>query len=554
MRAVIYARFSSDLQRDESIEDQVEICRRQIERLGWTVAKIYSDRAQSGASRFRPQYQQMMADAEQKKFDVLVCEALDRLGRKLADIADLHDRLSFAGIKIHTVATGEVTQLHIGMLGTMAQLYLSDLREKVWRGQLGRARQGRIPGGVAYGYDVVSERDASGGGRRLINEAEAVILRRIFQEYAAGASPRTIAKRLNDEGIPGPGGRQWGDTTIRGQVDRGTGLLNNTLYIGRLEWNRTAYVKNPRTGKKVARVNKQEAREVVEIPELRIIDDDLWQKVKARQREARIEMGKDGSGNALNRGHRRKFLLSELLVCGQCGGRYTVVGKDRYGCATRRAKGTCGNDRTITRQRIEMRVLGGLKHKLMAPELIAEFIRAYQAEINDAAKAAAARGGDLKRESEGVERKIAGIMAAIEDGMYTPALKERMKVLEKRKAEIEGLLAGADAPAVIRIHPNMAEVYRLKVAELEIALNDDSIKAEAGEILRSLIDRVVLTPAANAPDGIDAQLHGDLAAILALTNADGRKQKLPADGMAGSLLSVVAGARNHLYRTAVRWP
>src|SRR6266404_548801 len=541
MHAVIYARFSSELQRDESIEDQVEVCRREIERQGWTVAKIYSDRAQSGASKFRPQYQQMLADAEQKKFDVLVCEALDRLGRKLADIADLHDRMSFAGVKIHTVATGEVTQLHIGMLGTMAQLYLSDLRENVWRGQLGRARQGRIPGGVAYGYDVVSERDASGGGRRLINEDEAAIVRRIFQEYAAGAGPRTIAKRLNDEGIPGPGGRQWGDTTIRGQVDRGTGLLNNTLYIGRLEWNRTAYVKNPRTGKKVARVNGQGAREIVEVPELRIIDDDLWQKVKVRQKEARIEMGKDEAGNALNRVRRRKFLLSELLVCGQCGGRYTVVGKDRYGCATRRAKGTCGSLHTITRQRIETRVLGGLKHKLMAPELIAEFIRAYQAEINGAAKAAAARGGELKREAEGVSRKIAGIMAAIEDGMYTPALKERMKVLENREVEIEGLLAGADAPPVIRVHPNMAEVYRLKVAELEIALNDDSIKAEAGDILRTLIDRVVLTPATDAPDGIDAQLHGDLVAILALSNDDGHKQKPPAKGMAGSLLSVVAG-------------
>src|SRR6201997_25286 len=305
MRAVIYARFSSELQRAESIEDQVEVCRREVERRGWTVAKVYSDRAQSGASRFRPQYQQMMADAESKQFDVLVCEALDRLGRKLADIADLHDRLSFRGVKIHTVATGAVTQLHIGMLGTMAQLYLSDLREKVWRGQLGRARQGRIPGGVAYGYDVVAERDASGGGRRTINEAEAGVVCRIFKEYAA--SPRPIAKRLNEEGIPGPGGRQWGDTTIRGQVDRGTGLLNNTLYIGRLEWNRTAYVKNPQTGRKVARVNKQEAREVVEVPDLRIIDDDLWQRVKVRQQEARIEMGKNDSGNALNQTHRRKF-------------------------------------------------------------------------------------------------------------------------------------------------------------------------------------------------------------------------------------------------------
>src|SRR5271155_4052729 len=157
MRAAIYARFSSELQRDESIEDQVEVCRRELERQGWTAAKVYTDRAQSGASRFRPQYQQMIADAEAKQFDVLVCEALDRLGRKLADIADLHDCLSFAGVKIHTVATGEVSQLHIGMLGTMAQLYLSDLREKVWRGQLGRALQGKLPGGKAFGYDLMIE-------------------------------------------------------------------------------------------------------------------------------------------------------------------------------------------------------------------------------------------------------------------------------------------------------------------------------------------------------------------------------------------------------------
>src|SRR5215831_8067273 len=216
MRAVIYARFSSDLQRDESIEDQVEVCRREVERQGWTVTKVYADRAQSGASRFRPQYQQMIADAERRQFDVLVCEALDRLGRKLADIADLHDRLSFSGVKIHTVATGPVTQLHIGMLGTMAQLYLSDLREKVWRGQLGRARQGRIPGGVAYGYEGVAERDTSGAGRRRIKDAEAAIVRQIFQDYAAGVGPRTIAKCLNDEHVPGPAGREWRDTTIRG--------------------------------------------------------------------------------------------------------------------------------------------------------------------------------------------------------------------------------------------------------------------------------------------------------------------------------------------------
>ncbi len=174
--------------------------------------------------------------------------------------------------------------------------------------------------------------------------------------------------------MPGPGGRLWGDTTIRGQADRGTGILNNSLYIGRLSWNRCSYVKDPSTGRRVARPNPVEQHEVVPVPELRIIDDLTWAQVRARQAEVRTEMGKDEDGNALNRAHRPKFLLSGLLTCGGCGAGYTIVAQDRYGCATRRSKGTCDNSRTITRQQIEARVLEGLKDRLLTPELIAVFI------------------------------------------------------------------------------------------------------------------------------------------------------------------------------------
>ncbi len=127
MRSAVYARYSSDQQRDASIEDQVEVCRRLIESKDWTLVVTYEDRALSGGSPFRPGYQQMLADAEAGAFDVIVVEALDRLGRKLADIAALHDRLQFVDVAIHTVATGEVTAMHVGMLGTMAQLYLADI-------------------------------------------------------------------------------------------------------------------------------------------------------------------------------------------------------------------------------------------------------------------------------------------------------------------------------------------------------------------------------------------------------------------------------------------
>jgi site-specific DNA recombinase len=234
MRAVIYARYSSDSQREASVEDQIEVCRRYVERQGWTTAKVYTDQALSGASRFRPAFQQVQADAEQGRFDVIVVEALDRLSRKLADVAELHDRLSFLRIGLHTVATGEITPMHVGMLGTMAQMYLKDLAEKTRRGQLGRALKGRIPGGKAYGYDVLPA-GPDGAGERRINPAEAAIVQRIFALFAAGTSPRAIAKQLNAEAVSGPDGRAWRDTTIRGQLDRGTGILNNALYAGRLE-------------------------------------------------------------------------------------------------------------------------------------------------------------------------------------------------------------------------------------------------------------------------------------------------------------------------------
>ena len=112
---------------------------------------------------------------------------------------------------------------------------------------------------------------------------EAEIVRRIFRMFAAGVAPRTIARTLNNEDIPGPGGKPWGDTTIRGHVKRGTGIVNNELYIGRLVWNRLRYVKNPSTGKRVSRLNPETEWIIKDVPELRIVDVELWQAARARQ-------------------------------------------------------------------------------------------------------------------------------------------------------------------------------------------------------------------------------------------------------------------------------
>jgi DNA invertase Pin-like site-specific DNA recombinase len=120
MRAVIYARYSTENQRAASIEDQLEICRRGAARMGWTVVETYEDAAISGGGRFRPGFQRLRADAEASRFDVVIAESIDRLSRKLADIAALHDRLSFLQIKLHAVNLGEITPIHVGVMGIMA--------------------------------------------------------------------------------------------------------------------------------------------------------------------------------------------------------------------------------------------------------------------------------------------------------------------------------------------------------------------------------------------------------------------------------------------------
>jgi len=315
----------------------------------------------------------------------VICEAVDRLGRRLADTADLQDQLSFYGVKLFTPSIGEVTQIHIAVMGMMAQMALKDLGEKTRRGQLGRVLKGKVAGGLAYGYRVAESTDGAGG--REIIEEEAKTIRRIFNEFADGASPEAIAKGLNKEGIAGPGSRPWSNTTLRGQADRGTGILNNALYKGELQWNKCSYVKDPRTGKRIARPNPPDKWEIQSVPHLRIIDDAVWERVKARQSDMRAALKESTSRNHLNEAHRPRFLLSGLMNCGCCGGGYTIIGKDRYGCATRKQKGTWDNGVTITRQEIEGRVLSGLKERLLAPELVAEFIKGIQEELDEQRRA-----------------------------------------------------------------------------------------------------------------------------------------------------------------------
>ena len=521
-RVALYARYSSDHQSVASIDDQFRICREQAARERWKVVGSYEDAAISGASvTLRPGIQALLQDAQADRFDVVLAEALDRVSRDQADVAILYKHLKFAGVRIVTLAEGEVSELHVGLKGTMNALFLKDLAAKTHRGLRGRVEKGKAGGGLCYGYTVVKRLGNDGDpvrGERTINEAEAAVVRRIFRAFAAGKSPRAIAADLNGEGIPGPLGRAWGDTSIRGHVCRGTGILNNELYAGVLVWNRLRYVKNPATGKRVSRINPEAEWIRTEVPALRIVDEDLWQAARRRQTQIAEQFENVTKGvrayraRHVNELRRPSFLLSGLLKCGCCGGRYGIITRDRYGCLNRYRRGTCDNGHTIRRDHIERRVLAGLAEKLVSADAVADAVRSYAAELNRQNHERRAHTERDRKALAKVERGIAGIMAAIEDGMYQPAMKARMDDLEGQKAEIMARMAEAPAD-VPDIHPNIAEIYKAKVLHLTEALADPELHCEAADAIRALVGEVVLTPGERRGT-MQAVLRGALLGIL----------------------------------------
>jgi site-specific DNA recombinase len=525
--AAIYARYSSDLQREASIEDQNRICRERAAQEGWPVYQCYSDRGISGASLMRPGIQKLLQDAQAGRFGIVVTESLDRLSRDQEDIAHIFKRITFAGGRIVTVSEGEINELHIGLKGTMGALYLKDLADKTRRGLRGRVEAGKSGGGNSYGYDVVRGLGPDGQkltGERRINVQQAAVVRRIFEDYADGVSPRAIAKRLNVEGVPGPSGGTWGPSTIHGNRQRGTGILNNELYMGRLVWNRLRYVKDPETGRRVSRLNPDSGWIVQDVAALRIIDQALWESVKTRQ--GALEAGR-GSGGAPGYWDRRRprYLFTGLMRCAACGGGIVNFNKVYIGCANARNKGTCDNKATMRRDDLEAAVLDGLQHRLMEPARTRIFCEEYARAMNRLhAQHNAHREADVDALRR-TERDLARLVQALLDGVPASAVREKMAELEARSDALRGHLAASE-DAGIRLHPNMAGYYRSQVADLRTALTEAGRHMQAAEILRKLVDRIELSPVVrNGRKTLSVSLYGRLAGILAMAT----KAKAPLD-------------------------
>ena len=515
MRIAIYARYSDELQSALSIDDQLRLCREFAERTGLgEIVQTYADPKVSGASLItRPAAQRLLADCKARDFDVVLIESLDRLSRDQEDIASIYKRVVFAGAKLVSVAEGEIGELQIGFKGTMNAVFLRDLALKVRRGQTGRALAGASPGGVSYGYRVVREFDPKGEpvhGKREIDPNQAVVIRRIAAEYISGKSPRAIAVGLNRDGIPAPRGGAWGPASIAGGRGRASGILFNALYVGRLVYNRTHFVRDPDTGKRLSRPNARQQWVTAEVPALRILDDSTWRRIEERHALH--------AGRPAHLARRPKHAFSGLLYCAVCGSSYTVRDAGKVGCTGRHDRGTCSNGTRVRIAELETRVLAGLTARLLQPDAVAAYVEEYHRERQ-------VLRANERRQRVQRERRLNEIVAAL-DRLIDQVAKgllpgervtARMAELEAERAALAAELAATAEPDIVTLHPKTIERYRARIAELGAALAGtagDARRAAAIAIAREFIDRIEIGPPEHGGAPARIVAHGLLPRVL----------------------------------------
>lgn len=283
MLAAIYARHSTDRQ-CTSTHDQIERCRRYCADKGYAVVNVFTDEAISGSHMInRPGIRALMTAAVEAYFNLVITEDLSRISRDQGDTANFFKKMAFLDVAVETVSEGPISELHIGLKSTMNALYLKDLADKTHRGMIASVLKGAVPGGRTYGYDIVHQLDEKGEpirGLRAINQEEAEVVRGVFKDYAAGKTLKRICADLNALAIPAPKGGKWIHTTLVGTAARQTGMLRQTLYKGVVTFNRMAYRKHPETGRRLSVVRPESEWLSVPIPELAIVDEELFGQVQ----------------------------------------------------------------------------------------------------------------------------------------------------------------------------------------------------------------------------------------------------------------------------------
>ena len=465
MRAISYARYSTEHQTESTIVDQLRRCRDYAESRGWTVASEYTDEGISGAAiGNRPGVQRALA--ELNSGDVLLVVDTTRLSRS-QDLAPLLSRLRHRGVRVIGVLDGfdsesRTARMQAGLSGIMSEEFRAQIASRTHSALDMRARQGKATGGKCYGYSKAGE----------IIESEAAIVREVFERVARGESRKSIAADLNRRGVPSPGAT-WERKERRSDgmwlVSTLHAMLENDRYIGRVVWNRSIWRRDPDSGRR-QRIERPESEWIVsEGPE--IVDRGTWEKVKGVARPRQFHKGSRGGGP--------KYLLSGVLVCGECGGKMIAAGSrgSHYYCGTHRHGGevACSMSVGVRRDVAEQKLLDPIQKQLLSDEavelavsMISKWRREERAEL--------ARPAEL----EDLDRRLARLESQVQAGTLdrediAPSVAA---IAERRRALLAQSWRKANGKEAID-RDGAAAAYRRAVEDMREALRGPISRARA---------------------------------------------------------------------------
>lgn len=512
MRCGCYARFSTDMQRETSLTDQITTARRYAGSHGWEFleAHVYADAAQSGASLERPGIQALLTAARGRPlpFDVLLVDDSSRVSRDLADAVRLLQELKFAGVRVIYISqnidsASETAETLVAVHGVVDSLYLREMAKKIKRGLAGQLERGFATGSITFGYRTVPVSDPSGktdpngypillGKRVEIVSEEARIVVQMFEWYASGLGAGRIVAQLNREGLRGPRGRHWRE----GAVKR---VIGNEKYRGLLIWGKKTFERRPGTRQYVSRPLPRDQWRTLERPELRIVSEDLWLRVAARRVSVRSAL--PSTAQTLMRGRHAalhsRHLFSGFMKCGTCGGAVVTVtggyGSPRYGClrSWRNGVDACSNRLTIRAKVADAYLLEGLKAELLAPTTLQYVTDALGRELNRRIDERPRLVAEAQVARERAAQRLQRLIEAIENGVAAATVAAAISERQAELTSLDATLGELDAPLLQRLAV-MPTWVRQQLEDVVALLSE--IPERAKVEFQRLNMRVTMTP------------------------------------------------------------
>jgi site-specific DNA recombinase len=344
-------------------------------------------------------------------------------------------------------------------------------------------------GGSCYGYRSVK---VEAGVKLEVVEEEANAIRRIFEMAANSFSLKKIAKILNSEGVPPPRPRadrpvpSWCPTAIHA-------MLRRELYVGRLIWNRSKFVKSPGTNKRVRRARPRHEWKILNRPELRIISDELWDSVQSRLAFTKRVYSRQGRDGLFNRSASSKYLFSGVIKCAVCGGNLVITsgrsrrGHRRYGCSNHFYRGTCRNGLQIRREWLEERLLRGLRDAVLQPEAVKYAVEEVRRLVEQANRESYRAIDEARQAETKMQGELERLIAAVAERGHSPAL---LKAIEDRETQLEHLRNASrrSDSEKRRVRPEEVTEFVLgRLARLPQLLNVDVMQARA-ELLQHVTE------------------------------------------------------------------